>query len=155
MLHPHFWAYQRVLGEMYGTRVHTSLTLSLNCVEHLINWTKMNSIWLKNMYELLIIHVIAFVQATLWGVTLQTSDQISSPVDWEWKYSKGKEIAVDWCGAYDVNLNDYIFSCTCNVLCIRCWCLKKGVLCLPFCSSICISQGNIVYFILKILFIHM
>ena len=61
------------------------------------------------MYELLIIHVIAFVQATLWGVTLQTSDQIPSPVDWEWKYSKGKEIALDWCGAYDVNLNDYIF----------------------------------------------
>ena len=29
-LHPHFGAYQRVLGGMYETRVHTSLTLSLN-----------------------------------------------------------------------------------------------------------------------------
>ena len=155
MLHPLFWAYQRVLGGMYGNRVHTSLLLSLNYVAHLINWTKMNSTWLKSMYELLMIHIIAFVQATLWGVTLQTSDQIPSPVDWEWKYSKSKEIVVDWCGAYDVNLNDYIFSCTCKVLCIRCQCLKKGVLCLPFCSSICILQGNIVYIILKILFIHM
>ena len=30
ILHPHFGAYQRVLGGMYGTRVHTSLTLSLD-----------------------------------------------------------------------------------------------------------------------------
>ena len=30
ILHPHVWAYQRVIGGMYGTRVHTSLKLSLN-----------------------------------------------------------------------------------------------------------------------------
>ena len=30
ILQPHFLAYQRVLGGVYGTRVHTSLELSIN-----------------------------------------------------------------------------------------------------------------------------
>ena len=92
------------------------------------------------------------------GVTLQPSDQIPSPVDWAWKYIKGKKIAVDWCGAYDVNLNDYIFSCTCKIICIQCKCVKKRVFYVPFCSCIfafVLQQGNIVYIILEILFIHM
>ena len=41
-----------------------------------------------------------------WGVTSYPSDQIPSPVDWGWNYSKENRFAVDWCKAYDVNLND-------------------------------------------------
>ena len=43
------------------------------------------------------------------GVTLQPNDQIPSPVDRRWKYYKDNRTAVDWCGAYDINLNEYIF----------------------------------------------
>ena len=106
----------------------------------------MISISLKNMYVLLVIHIIAFIWAMLtgcgssglksrgkinwesfpqkretlqlhvlrstytggwiWGVTSYPSDQIPSPVDWGWNYSKDNRFAVDWCKAYDVNLND-------------------------------------------------
>ena len=48
-------------------------------------------------------------------------------------------IVVDWCGAYDANLNDYIFSCTCKRLCIRCKCVNIEVSWFPFCSCVCIA----------------
>ena len=87
----------------------------------------------------------AYTAGWIWGATLQPSDQIPSPVDWGWNYSKGNRFAVDWCRTYDVNLNEYIFTCTCKGLCTRCKCVKKEVSCLPFCSCACIaSQENIV-----------
>ena len=58
----------------------------------------------------------AFAAGWIWGVTLQPSDHIPSPVDWGWKYSKHNRFAVDWCGAY-VNLHEYRFTCTCKGLC--------------------------------------
>ena len=58
----------------------------------------------------------AYAAGGTWSVILQPSDQIPSQVDWGWKYFNGKRIAVDWCGVYDVNLNGYIFSCTCKGL---------------------------------------
>ena len=39
-------------------------------------------------------------------MTLQPSDQITSPVDWRWMYSKDNMFSVDWCRAYDVNLKN-------------------------------------------------
>ena len=97
--------------------------------------------------EALQFHILrwAYTAGWIWGVTLQPSDQIPSPVDWGWKYSKDKRFAVDWCGAYNVNLNEYIFTCTCKGLCTRCKCVKKEVSCLLSCSCVCIvSQENIV-----------
>ena len=97
--------------------------------------------------EVLQLHILrsAYTAGWIWDVTLQPSDKIPSPVDWGWKYSKGNRFAVDWCGAYDVNLNEYIFTCTCKGLCSRCKCVKKEVSCLPFCSCVCIAtQENIV-----------
>ena len=44
------------------------------------------------------------------GVTLQPSNQIPSPADCGWKYSKSKRFAADSCGTYDVNLNEYIMQ---------------------------------------------
>ena len=44
ILNPHFLAYQRELGGMYGNRVHTSLNISPYKVGHKIKWTKMKSI---------------------------------------------------------------------------------------------------------------
>ena len=97
--------------------------------------------------EALQLHILrsAYTTGWIWGVTLQPSDQIPSPVDWGWKYSKDNRFAVDWCGTYDVNLNEYIFTCTCKGLYTRCKCVKEEVSCLPFCSCACIaSQENIV-----------
>ena len=77
------------------------------------------------------------------NITNKWSNTIS--VDWRWKQSKDKRFTVDWFGAYDVNLNEYIFTCTCKGLCTRCKYVKKEVSCLPFCSCACIaSQENIV-----------
>ena len=92
-------------------------------------------------------HILRSAHAAGWirGVTLQPSGQIPSPFDWGWKYFKDNRFAVDWCRTYDVNLNEYIFACTCKGLCTRCKCVKKEVSCLPFCSCACIaSQENIV-----------
>ena len=55
----------------------------------------------------------AYAAGWIWGVTLQSSDQIPSPVDWGWKYFKDNRFAVDWYGTYDINLNEYIFPYTC------------------------------------------
>ena len=73
------------------------------------------------------LHILRSAYAAGWilGVALQPSDQIPSPVDCGWKYSKENRFAVDWCGTYDVNLNEYIFTCTCKGLCTRCKCVKK------------------------------
>ena len=95
----------------------------------------------------------AYTAGRIWSVTLQPTDQIPSPIDWGWKYSKGKKTVVDCCGEDDANLNDYIFFCTWKILCIRCKCVKKVILCLPFCSCICIATrehclyytGNFIY----------
>ena len=96
--------------------------------------------------EALQLHILlsAYAAGWIWGVTLQPSNQIPSPVDWGWKYSKNDKFTVDWCGTYDVNLNDYIFICNWKGLCFRCKCVKKEVLCLPFCSCVCIvTRENI------------
>ena len=42
----------------------------------------------------------AYAAGWIWGVTLQPSDQIPSPVDWGWKYFKDNRFAVDWCGVH-------------------------------------------------------
>ena len=98
----------------------------------------------REALQLLILHS-AFAAGWIWGVTLQSSDQIPSPVDWGWKYSKHNRFAVDWCGVYDVNLHEYRFTCTCKGLCTWCRCVKKEVSCLPFYSCVCTaSQENIV-----------
>ena len=54
------------------------------------------------------LHVLrsTYTGGWIWGVTSYPSDQIPSPVDWGWNYSKENRFAVDWCKAYDVNLND-------------------------------------------------
>ena len=101
------------------------------------------------------LHILRSVYSagSIGEVTLQPSDQIPSPVDWGWKYFKGNRFAVDWCGVYHANLNDYIFTCTCERLYILCKCVKKEVLCLPFCSCVCIATrehslyyiGNFIY----------
>ena len=79
----------------------------------------------------------------IWGMALEPSDQIPSPADWRWKYSKDNRFAVDWWGAYDVNLNEYIFTCTCKGRCSWFKCVKKEVLCLPFCSCSVLQQIKI------------
>ena len=56
----------------------------------------------------------AYGAGWIWGVTLEPSDQIPSPVDARWKYYKENRFAIDYCGAFDVNLNEYIFTCTCK-----------------------------------------
>ena len=91
--------------------------------------------------EALQLHILrsAFAVRRIWDVTLQPSDQIPSSVDWGWKYSKDRRFAVEWCGAYDINLNDYIFTCTCKGLCTQYKCVKKEVSCLTFCSCVCIA----------------
>ena len=97
--------------------------------------------------EALQLHILrsAYAAGWIWGVTLPPSDKIPSPVHWGWKYCKGNRFAVDWCGAYDVNLNENTFTCTCKGLYSRCKCMKKEVSCLPFCSCDCIAtQENIV-----------
>ena len=66
----------------------------------------------REALQLLILHS-AFAAGWIWGVTLQSSDQIPSPVDWGWKYFKDNRFAVDWYGTYDINLNEYIFPYTC------------------------------------------
>ena len=73
------------------------------------------------------LHILrsAYSAGWIWGITLQPSDQIPSPVDWGWKYSKGNIFAVDWCGTYDVNLNEYIFTCNYKGLCTRWKCVKR------------------------------
>ena len=86
----------------------------------------------------------AYAAGWIWGVTLQTSDKIPFAVDWGWKYSKDNRLAVGWCGAYDVNLNEYIFTCTCKGPCSRCKCVKKEVPCLPFCNCVCIATQEII-----------
>ena len=58
------------------------------------------------------------------SVTL-TNEPLYICVDWGWKYFKDKKIAVDWCGAYDVNLSNCIFSWTWKILYIRCQCVKE------------------------------
>ena len=54
--------------------------------------------------EVFKLHILrsAYAAGWIWGVTLQPSDQIPSPFDWGWKYSKEDRFAVDWCGAYDL-----------------------------------------------------
>ena len=102
---------------------------------------------LPPLRDALQLHILCSVYTAgwIWAVTLQSSDKIPSPVDWGWKYSKGNRFAVDWCGAYDVNLNEYTFSCTCKGLCSQCKCVKKEISCLLFCSYNCITtQENIV-----------
>ena len=154
----------------------------------------MISISLKNMYVLLVIHIIAFIWAMLtgcgssglksrgkinwesfpqkretlklhvlrstytggwiWGVTSYPSDQIPSPVDWGWNYSKDNRFAVDWCKAYDVNLNGYIvplfakgFTFDANV-----W--KKNYHVFHFGVASVLQQGKIVYILLESLFMY-
>ena len=87
------------------------------------------------------LHILCSACAVGWirGVKLELSDQIPSPVDCGWKYSKGYRFAADWCGTYDVNLNEYIFTCTCKGVCSQCKYVKEEVSCLPFCSCVCIA----------------
>ena len=82
----------------------------------------------------------AYGAVWIWDVALEPSDQMPSSVDWRWKYSKGNRFALDWCGANDVNLNKYIFTCTSNGLCYWRKCVKKEVSCLPFCSCSVLQQ---------------
>ena len=49
-----------------------------------------------------------YAAGRIWGVTLQPTDQIPCQVDWGQKHFKGKKIAVDWHGAYDFGLNDFL-----------------------------------------------
>ena len=74
--------------------------------------------------EALQLHILRSVYAAgcIWGVTLQPSDQIPSLVNWEWKYSQNNRFALDWCRAYNANLNDCKFTCICNGLCSRSKC---------------------------------
>ena len=58
----------------------------------------------------------------------------------EMKVLQGNKFAVDWCGAYDVNLNEYIFTSTCKGICSRFKCVKKEVSCFPFCSCFVLQQ---------------
>ena len=80
--------------------------------------------------EALQLHILRSVYAAgcIWGVTLQPSDQIPSLVNWEWKYSQNNRFALDWCRAYNANLNDCKFTCICNGLCSRSKCQKKELL---------------------------
>ena len=87
------------------------------------------------------------------SVTL-TNEPLYICVDWGWKYFKGKKIAVDWCGAYDVNLSNCIFSWTWKILYIRYQCVKEFYV-FHFAVASVLQQGNIIYIILEILFIHM
>ena len=91
------------------------------------------------------LHILRSVHAAsrIWGLTLQLSDQLSSLVDCRWKYFKGKRIAVDWCGVYVANLNDYIFSCTSKRLCIRC--KSVNISSLPLCSCVWIAKTVVLY----------
>ena len=77
--------------------------------------------------EALQLHTLrsAYAAGWIWGLTLH--------------YSKYNRFTVDWCGAYDVNLNEYIFICTCRGLCSRGKCVKKEVSCLSFCGCVCIA----------------
>ena len=52
---------------------------------------------LSSTREALQLHILrsAYFAGWIWGATLQPSDQIPSPVDWGWKYSKDKRFAVD------------------------------------------------------------
>ena len=87
------------------------------------------------------------------SVTL-TNEPLYICVDWGWKYFKDKKIAVDWCGAYDVNLSNCIFSWTWKILYIRCQFVKEFYV-FHFVVASVLQQGNIIYIILEILFIHM
>ena len=70
----------------------------------------------------------AYAAGCIWGVTWQPSDQNTiSFVDWGRAYSKDNRFAVDWCGAYNANLNDYKFACTCKGLCSRSKCVEKDL----------------------------
>ena len=95
--------------------------------------------------EALQLDILRSVQAAcrIWDVTLQSSDQIPSLVDCRWKYFKGKRIAVDWCGVYVANLNDYIFSCTSKRLCIRC--KSVNISSLPLCSCVWIAKTVVLH----------
>ena len=87
----------------------------------------------------------AYIAGQLRCVTLQPSDQIPSPVDWKWKYSKDNRFVVDCCRAYGVNLNAYLFTCNCKGLCSRCKCVKKELSYLSFCSCVYIAtRENVV-----------
>ena len=61
---------------------------------------------------------------------------------------------VDWYGAYDANLNDYIFSCTCKRLCIRCKCVNIEVSWLSFCSCVCIATREKFYYIRNMYYLY-
>ena len=100
---------------------------------------------LPSTNEALQLDILRSVQAAcrIWDVTLQSSDQIPSLVDCRWKYFKGKRIAVDWCGVYVANLNDYIFSCTSKRLCIRC--KSVNISSLPLCSCVWIAKTVVLY----------
>ena len=92
----------------------------------------------------------AYAAGWTWDVTLQPSVQIPSLVDWEWKYSKDNMFAADWCRAYDVNLNEYIFTCTCKELCF--WCKWKKYHVFHFAVASVLQHKKI---LLDSLFIHM
>ena len=124
ILYLRFWTYKRALGGMYGVKMHKSLKLLLK-VRNQIKWKEMIVIWLKNMYVLLMIQIIAFIRTTLTdcqsfrlqcrvktnGESFPWQDalcsfivyvqrtvlvgQIPSPVDRRWKYSKDNSFAVD------------------------------------------------------------
>ena len=104
--------------------------------------------------EALQLHILrlAYASGKILGLTLQPSDQIPSPLEWWCNYLKVKRIAVDWCEAYDVNLNDYIvpvfakgFTFDANV-----W--KKKCHVFHFVAASVLQQGKIVYILLESLF---
>ena len=74
------------------------------------------------------------------GHNIRTKWSNTIPGWLEMKVLQGNRFAVDWCGAYDVNLNEYIFTSTCKGLCSRFKCVKKEVSFLPFCSCFVLQQ---------------
>ena len=105
--------------------------------------------WQERLCSFIILRS-AYAAGWTWGVTLQPSDQIPSLADWEWKYSKDNMFAADWWRAYDVNLNEYIFTCTCKELCF--WCKWKKYHVLHFAVASVLQHKKI---LLDSLFIHM
>ena len=76
-------------------------------------------------------------------ITTSWSNTISGWLEME--VLQGQEVAVDWCRAYHINLNDEIFICIVKGFCSRCKCVKKEVSCFQFCTCVCIAaRENIV-----------
>ena len=53
-----------------------------------------------------------------------------------------RKIIVDWYAVTNVNLNNYLFTCTCKGSCTRCKCITKEAPCLPYCNCICVATAG-------------